>query len=81
MNWPIKPVFPTLLAPKMATLYDMTSFGGKEFVSSVSCSAGAKEFDRDLLRLKESPLLTRPITKKKQIINRILFTTIFYKMI
>ena len=60
INWLIRAVFPTPLAPSIATVYELISFAGTERFSSPSCSAGAKEFDLDLLLLKESPLLMTP---------------------
>lgn len=67
INWLIRAVFPTPLAPSIATVYEDTSFGGAERFSSFSGSAGAKEFDLDLLLLKESPLLMTPVTERREI--------------
>lgn len=62
INWLIRAVFPTPLAPSIATVYEVISFAGTEFFSSPSGSVGASEFDLDLLLLNESPLLMIPAT-------------------
>lgn len=64
INWLIRAVFPTPLAPSIATVYEVISFAGTEFFSSPSGSVGASEFDLDLLLLNESPLLMIPATRQ-----------------
>lgn len=73
MNWLIRAVFPTPLAPSIATVYEVISFAGTEFFSSPSGSVGASEFDLDLLLLNESPLLMIPVTRNGEDIFRIIF--------
>lgn len=69
MNWLIRAVFPTPLAPSIATVYEVISFAGAEFFSSPSGSVGASEFDLDLLLLNESPLLMIPVTRNGEYIQ------------